>query len=56
VAASIATSASTTGSVIVDTGRFEALPRLAFRSPGFDDAASRIEIDTKVSAGSIQVA
>ncbi len=56
VAASIATSSSTTGSVIVDTSRFEALAGLGFRSPGFEEAASRIEIDTLVSAGSIQVA
>ncbi|HEY7522276.1 MAG TPA: TMEM175 family protein [Candidatus Limnocylindrales bacterium] len=56
VATSVTPERSVSGSVIVDTSRFPSLaPDGSHRTPRFETAATRIEIATIVSAGSISI-
>jgi uncharacterized membrane protein len=57
VAASIAIEPSGSGAVVVDPARFETVvAERLYRSPGYEQAAARLEIDTHASAGSITIA
>jgi hypothetical protein len=57
VAASIAVEPSSTGFVGLDPARFETfVAERLYRSPGFETATARLEIDTHVSAGAITIA